>query len=815
MSTYGYTNNKTDKSFNVPPIYWLLFGLVTLFLVWAPFRVALFNGQNTNFEQSIYAAALWVAIIGLVTVGITITNKKWTNIDHLTIIIFLLPISYAISLISAASQYLAINMLIITFMYAIFFVASIYLAQQKQFNRLLIATITTISYIVVFFGLFHWLGNGPFINSLVKWLGAPTLDSGAYKDAVMSDSNGARLTSVFQYANTYAAYLMAFLFVAVFQIGHSKALWSKFVHGFMLVPIILSIFLTLSRGGLVLLPVVFVLLLVFLQPHKQLMWILHLAVSSIITFVILNPVTEAGLSLQKAFSASQSLTGWGYVLVSSIIAGGISFALEKWVSPVLEKATQSLSNKKWGNFLIPIGGALLGGLLLFLLISTNVKNVLPENIQTRLENINFEQHSVLERFTFYKDAMKVVKDYPVIGAGGGAWSALYEQYQNNPYTSRQAHNFYLQYLIETGVLGFAIFAVILVYIFSKYIRNYISDNEENRNDYFVYFIIAASILIHSILDFNMSYVYLGILVFICLSGMMTSVKAAPIKSKLKPKTIRITFSTVLSVTSLVVLITASTFISSANAYNKAIKTADTSNSYEEIISPLNKALSIRAHHPEYVSFKANLLIQVYKQTQDEAFYEEAEKLLTDTLKTEPTNKTLLMRMNALYSTKKLEKDIFEIYDSNKYRYPWDIEWYEQYMHISVLLASASLDDQAAKSKYLDVVISSINHINKGIEHLKTLPEGQLQGRKFEITPKVALHSGQAYYMMGQTQQAYDIMKAHLQKDLNDATNAELMTWYLAASSKLKLEDKANLSKLLQVNPDANASIDSILSMKVD
>lgn len=61
---------------------------------------------------------------------------------------------------------------------------------------------------------------------------------------------------------------------------------------------------------------------------------------------------------------------------------------------------------------------------------------------TRLENINFQQHSVLERITFYKDAMKVVKDYPIIGTGGGGWSSLYEQYQNNPYISRQVHNFF-------------------------------------------------------------------------------------------------------------------------------------------------------------------------------------------------------------------------------------------------------------------------------------------------------------------------------------------------------------------------------------
>lgn len=56
----------------------------------------------------------------------------------------------------------------------------------------------------------------------------------------------------------------------------------------------------------------------------------------------------------------------------------------------------------------------------FLLIGTSVRSLLPDNIETRLENINFKQHSVLERFTFYKDAMKVVKDYPILGSGGAA-----------------------------------------------------------------------------------------------------------------------------------------------------------------------------------------------------------------------------------------------------------------------------------------------------------------------------------------------------------------------------------------------------------
>ena len=59
----------------------------------------------------------------------------------------------------------------------------------------------------------------------------------------------------------------------------------------------------------------------------------------------------------------------------------------------------------------------------------------------------------------------------------------------------------------------------ILYTFYKYIRGYIKGSEEERNSHFLYLIIVLSILIHSILDFNLSYVFMGILVFLGLGGM--------------------------------------------------------------------------------------------------------------------------------------------------------------------------------------------------------------------------------------------------------------------------------------------------------
>ncbi|WP_339318639.1 hypothetical protein [Paenibacillus sp. FSL R10-2734] len=57
-----------------------------------------------------------------------------------------------------------------------------------------------------------------------------------------------------------------------------------------------------------------------------------------------------------------------------------------------------------------------------------MSDIFPDIIQTRVENIYFKQHSLLERITFYKDAMKVVKDNPILGAGVGGWASLNEKY---------------------------------------------------------------------------------------------------------------------------------------------------------------------------------------------------------------------------------------------------------------------------------------------------------------------------------------------------------------------------------------------------
>lgn len=797
-------------------LFWVLITGIVLYLAWTPFQTALFNGQELTFEGPIFWASILSCLLLFLWIAHSFKNIQLNDQrDWLAVGVLLLPLTYLISLLNAASYTLAMNMVIINFIYVVMFILGLYLLRDKMGNRIIQHTIMTVAYLIVGFGLLHWFGQGKTAGAIAKWF-SNTVYNGTYTSAVMTDSNGLRLTSIFQYANTYAAFLMAFLFAAVFCITVSRKWYSRAFHSFMLVPIIVSLLLTLSRGGLVMLPVVFVLLLLFLKPAQQLLWILYCSIAGIASLLISKTVTELGLQLNENFSGSGALKGWGILIGASAVIGLIGWAIQSFVAPKLDKVLERWSSRKGSSLWIPLGSTVIGGLLVFLFIGTGLKRILPQNISIRLENINFNQHSVLERFTFYKDAMKVLADYPIIGAGGGAWASLYEQYQNNPYTSRQAHNFFVQYLIEVGVLGFVIFMAFVLFIFYKYIRSYIKNSEEERKSHFLYLIIVLSILMHSILDFNMSYGFMAILVFLGLGGMAADMDNKPLgKWKIKGSTARTAYSAVVGLAAILVLITSIRYVQAADAGMKARQIVQVSTSFEEIKAPIDKDLNIRSSHPDSVLLLAALYQAVYQQNQDESFYNATVSLLNEALKDEPYNKGMLRSLIKTYDMKQEQEQAFEVLIQNAPKFNWDIKWYEDIILQGYELGMKALGtgDRAKKEEYFKHATDAFDKVQEGIQHLTTLPEGQLQGNPFENTPSMVLHAGKMHYMMNQLEQAAHVLKIGISDDLSQPTEQEIVRWYLAALQKQGQSDDALFEKLKQVDPNAEQNIKQLENLQ--
>ena len=151
---------------------------------------------------------------------------------------------------------------------------------------------------------------------------------------------------------------------------------------------------------------------------------------------------------------------------------------------------------------------------------------IPESLVSRFNAISLSERSSTARLIFYKDAFKIFKDHPIVGAGGGAWSDLYEGYQSEPYISRTTHSFFMSILVDTGIIGVG---VVLLILFLLLLQLYKS---KKTNDNFS---IALSIGIlfllgHSILDFNFS--YLSILLSF---GVLLGCLEIQLKSRLLPK----------------------------------------------------------------------------------------------------------------------------------------------------------------------------------------------------------------------------------------------------------------------------------------
>jgi O-antigen ligase len=806
------SNGIIESSEKTSILYWLTIGFVVVFLFVAPFYTGLFNGNEVSFERGLYSALLWSSMILLLTAVYFFYQWKMNALqDWLSVLIWLIPLSYLLALSSAASPHLAKNGLYLHIMYATFFILGLYLAKNRLGSALIQSAVILSGYAVVIYGFMNLFGNA------------------YYRDAVMLDQ-GMRLTSVFQYANAYGAYLIMLLLGGAFLLTRSKRWYTTAFHAFMLVPILLSLLLTLSRGSLVVLPVVIVLLLPFFAFYRQILFLAYMLVGAAAALVVSGPVTGTALPIARKIipvakegqdppllriTDPESLRGWGMLLAASLAAAAVLTLLQRWVAPWLERKLQGKKLGVFTPFVLPaaaVAGGTAGLALLF--GNTGFLQLLPELLRRRLENINFQQHSVLERFTFYKDAMKLAADYPLFGAGGGGWYALYEKYQNNPYTSRQVHSFFLQYLVEAGWVGLILFIGLIGFILYRYIRHHIRALPEQRENRLIFLIAVAALLVHSCIDFEMSYAYLSVLVFLCLGGLAAAFGDKPVApGELRvPSRWRLVYPSLLSVLAVILFFVHLNNLTANTLYHLSINYAVKKKPFAEVIQPLNDAIKRRPDHPEYLATKINFLHQAYQQTNNRPLLEEAINLSAKAQQMEPNLRIILETgFNLQMSTANYSEALASI-DAGLNRYPWDIVWYERGITLRFnLWNEARISERAEEAdRHAAEILRLYDEVKERTELLKQLPEGQLPGRDFRLTSAMISAVGQLYFIQGNYEQAALVLQEGLQDKLEHPLDRIIARWYLAALKIMGKNDDKLWDRLIQADPGEEEEIRRIL-----
>ena len=780
-------------------LFWLVIGFVAIFLFIAPFYQGLFNGGHVSFEGEIYMAVM-LSMIALFCLAIYFfRNWQLKDIrDVLSLTIWLVPFSFVISYFNAASPHATMISIYIHVMYAAFFLIGLYLTRISLGSDIVVHAFVLSGYVLVFHGFLHWFG----------------LD--AYENTVLDT----RLAGVFQYPNTYGAYLIALYFSAIILAQTAKHWSVSALHAFMLVPVFPSFLLTLSRGALISLPIVLVVFLLLLPLKKQVTALLMLFFSGISSFMIIKKLTAIRFGILENLDPKTQFAGWA-ILVAAALAGTIgAMATTNVIESKMFHAKIHPKSLWWRNVVLPASLILLAVIGFILILNSKAVNLLPVTFQSQLQN----NASIWSRAIFYQDSFELFKDYFWTGAGGGAWSHLYEGYKSIPYTSRQAHNFLLQYADEVGIFGLLFILTIAGFIVICFMKTYWKKSLLNEtNNKIIFFIVPVSILLHSLLDFDMTFVYLGAMVFFCFGAMGAEIELKKFDMALLKLQVRKAKHKIMPalLATVAVISFFSTFqsVKADQLYNKAMDELNISADFSKIMNFLDRAIVTKPNHPEYVRFKVNLLRGAYLQTQDEKYYREATALIEKLREKEAYNKELLVEhIELLINGGEFDAALALLTEAND-RYIWEISLYEK--RLSLLIdrgnqyQSQNPTATAGENHYWQEALNVFDHVERKKNYsVENLPDSikSMVAINFELNPGITLSVAQIHYFNQNYEKTARILEKIVSTDFNEPINQEIARWYLAALMKLNKDDKNLYNALIQADRSEAEKIQELLEI---
>lgn len=258
---------------------------------------------------------------------------------------------------------------------------------------------------------------------------------------------------------------------------------------------------------------------------------------------------------------------------------------------------------------------------------------LTEGIVNRIQSINIDDNSASARIIFSKDGLKIVKDYPILGTGGGGWKTLYQKYQSYPYWSTLAHNFVLQLWIEIGTIGLLLFIfMILILTISSYKTFKKFEKIEDKVLIVGLYTSIIGMIMHGIIDFDMSlpaYTF----IFWTFMGILTNklVFEGKIIEKFIDKLNKINlkvFVYPLILIAIILVINNSMLIYSGTFVKKAFEANDV-NDIDTMITNLTKAIKYDRYEPTYKMDLANAYLKHYEGTEDIEYARKAVDLVEE------------------------------------------------------------------------------------------------------------------------------------------------------------------------------------------
>ncbi len=170
--------------------------------------------------------------------------------------------------------------------------------------------------------------------------------------------------------------------------------------------------------------------------------------------LLVLPVTIALLWKKKGIFAKAVYSGMAAVMGIALI---LTFSRGCWIGIIASAAV----------FVTFVAGKLWGLLLLALPI---IPMVLPESIINRFASIgDMKDSSTSYRVYIWMGTLHMLKDFWISGIGPGteAFTQVYPFYSYSAIVAPHSHNLFLQIMVESGILGIAAFAILMIVFMKK------------------------------------------------------------------------------------------------------------------------------------------------------------------------------------------------------------------------------------------------------------------------------------------------------------------------------------------------------------
>lgn len=497
--------NKIDK-----------FGFISVLITIALLNIYI----GSNIKDPIWCVQLFTSIVSVIYIILKKKNKEKNVIikSKIDIGVLIFMISIAIPFIAKTYVSLSgtVNMILKYWSIYGIYIITRNTIKEKQQIEIVLKTFIISSIVPLIFGINKFF-DLKLLDHIINYLGLVRL-------------NEDRFISTFGYANTCALYfaVIACLTIYIYKTEKSKIRYFYLVY---LIICCITILLTESKGVIGLLGLICLIAIIIGIKNKKISkkWIIA-GICAIILFLIyffiaiqipkdliiteknktcvvreFEPNTKYKLDLNIETNTDKQYDSCKIVIVeitrylSEKELAKFSFSnYNGWKS--IEIETDNIASHIEIRVLNPTKQIInIKGFKINDKQSILEYKIIPVEIVRIFKNFNFRYTSVFQRFDYWKDGIKIVKDNWVFGAGGNAWRNLYGQVQDYLYYAKESHCYLIELIISYGIIGFLSYIFIIIVTMKNGVKLF-------KNKLFLsIFIGFLMIIIHNVIDFDMSF----------------------------------------------------------------------------------------------------------------------------------------------------------------------------------------------------------------------------------------------------------------------------------------------------------------------